>query len=32
MDLSKKNQNEKFHKMFKAIPYNEIDFQNQNSF
>ena len=30
MDLSKKNQNEKFHKMFKAIPYNEIDFQNQN--
>lgn len=30
MDLSKQEEDEKFHKMFKAIPYNEIDFKNIN--
>ena len=30
MDLKNEQQDEKFHKMFKAIPYNEIDFQNIN--
>ena len=30
MDLKNEHQDEKFHKMFKPIPYNEIDFLNIN--
>ena len=30
MDLKNEKEEEKFHKMFKAIPYNEIDFKNIN--